>query len=91
MDERGVRVPDASNELTFVVEGPGRILGIDNGDLNDVGNPKDLVHNAFRGRGLAYLQSLAGKPGSITVTVKSPGLESGKAAITSIGSQAPVI
>jgi beta-galactosidase len=75
VDKDGVRVPDSASELTFAVEGPGRIIGIDNGDLNDVDNPKDRVHRAFKGRGLAYLQSLADQPGIIELKITSPGLE----------------
>ncbi len=87
VDENGIRVPGAADEMTFAVEGPGRIIGIDNGDLRDVSDPKDLRHKAFRGRGLAYLQSLEGKPGAVVVTITSPGLEPGIVEITSKGSQ----
>lgn len=69
----GVRVPDATNAVTFTVTGPANLLGIENGDLNDPNTGKLATRNAFRGRGLAILQSQT-TPGSITVTATSPGL-----------------
>lgn len=74
VDSQGVRVPDAGNELTFELDGPAEILGIENGDLNNYEDYKDRTRRAYQGRGLAILQStpLAGK---ITLKVTLPGLE----------------
>ena len=74
-----MRVPDAQNELTFAVEGPADIIGIENGNTNSTEDPQDLVHKAYNGRGLAIIQSKT-SPGSITIPAASPDLES--AAIT---------
>lgn len=73
VDRNGVRVPNADSEVTFEVQGPARLLGIGNGDLNDVSNPKDLVHRAFQGRGLAILQS-TGAPGEVRIRASATGL-----------------
>jgi beta-galactosidase len=73
-DENGVRVPDAENELTFELSGPARIIGIGNGDLNSFEPVQDLKHKAYRGRGLAILQSTR-SPGEVTVKVTADGLE----------------
>ena len=54
---RGVRVPNADAQVTFEVQGPARMLGIGNGDLNDASSGQDLVHRAYQGRGLAILQA----------------------------------
>ena len=35
VDAQGVRVPDAEPELTFTTDGPAKLIGIENGDLND--------------------------------------------------------
>ena len=75
MDEKGVRVPNATNKVTFTVEGPANLLGIENGDLNDPDTGKDGSRSAFHGRGLAILQSKA-TAGTISIQAKSPGLES---------------
>ena len=66
VDDKGVRVPDAGQEVTFEIAGPAVILGIGNADLNSPDGYKDLVHKAYRGRGLAILQSTTA-PGSITL------------------------
>ncbi len=81
-DGKGTRVPDADNELTFEVNGPAEIIGIENGNLNSIEDPKDNIHKAYRGRGLAILQS-AITPGRITVTATSPGLEPAAVTINS--------
>jgi beta-galactosidase len=61
VDAQGVRVPDAAAELTFTVVGPAKILGIENGDLNSTATGKDGVRQAYRGRGLAIVQSAGGR------------------------------
>ena len=53
VDDKGVRVPDAGQEVTFEVAGPAVILGIGNADLNSPDSYKDQVHKAYQGRGLA--------------------------------------
>ncbi len=74
VDDKGVRVPDAEHELVFKVDGPGNIIGIENGNLNSIENYKDLIHKAYNGRGLAILQSTH-KPGTIRLTVSAEGLD----------------
>ncbi len=81
-DDRGVRVPDAQNELTFAVEGPASIIGIENGDLSSTDDPKDSVHKAYNGRGLTIIQSKT-SPGRITITAASPKLDSATITLTS--------
>jgi beta-galactosidase len=74
LDAQGARVPTADPVVTFEVEGPARILGIGNGDLNSIEDCKDLVHRAYQGRGLAILEA-TGAAGKITLKASSPGLE----------------
>ena len=57
--------------------GPGKILGIENGDLNSTESYQSLVHSAYNGRGLAILQSIR-KEGSIEVTASADGLQQAK-------------
>ena len=47
VDSQGVRVPDAAHEVTFRIEGPARIIGIDNGDLNSPETGKDGVRQSI--------------------------------------------
>jgi beta-galactosidase len=78
-DADGVRVPDAQNELTFQIDGPVTLLGIDNGQMTGSEDYRSLQHNAANGRGLAILQTTRGGKGTVTITVTSPGLETAKA------------
>ncbi len=75
VDDKGVLVPDASQEVAFEISGPAVILGIGNADLNSPDSYKDQMHKAYRGRGLAILQSTTA-PGSIPLKATAPGLES---------------
>jgi beta-galactosidase len=73
VDAQGVRAPDASAELTFTVNGPAKIIGIENGDLNSSATGKDGVRKAYHGRGLAIVQS-ARAPGNVLLTARADGL-----------------
>ncbi|MFT7723226.1 MAG: glycoside hydrolase family 2 TIM barrel-domain containing protein [Roseateles sp.] len=56
VDAAGRRVPDAAHRLRFEPQGGLEILGIGNGNLADVDDPRDAEHAAFEGRGLAVLR-----------------------------------
>jgi len=93
VDAAGAVVTDARPQLTFsVTSGPGTIYALGNGDPSDltpdkVGMP-DLPYGgvwtrkAWMGYARAVVQSQAGKPGSVTLTVSAPGLTSGSASFT---------
>jgi len=72
-DDQGVRVPDAAHEVTFDVDGPGRIIGIENGDLSSLDDPQDNIHKARQGRGLAIFQATR-EPGRVRLTARAQGL-----------------
>jgi beta-galactosidase len=74
-DGEGVRIHDADPEVTFDVDGPAAVIGIENGDLSSLDDPKDNIHRAYRGRGLAILQS-ARQAGTVRVTARAEGLQS---------------
>lgn len=57
VDADGVRVPDAENEVNFEVSGPAKIIGLENGNLDTTEPYGTEKRQAFRGRGLAILQS----------------------------------
>jgi beta-galactosidase len=80
-DGSGVDVPTASNGVTFAVSGPGKIVGVDNGNAIDTTSYKSLTRNAFSGKVMAIVQS-TGAPGQITVTATSSGLTAGSASTT---------
>jgi len=74
VDGAGTRVPDATAPVTFELTGPGKILGVGNGDVNSVEDCKANTHHAFQGRGLLILQA-TGSPGEIKVKASSAGLD----------------
>jgi len=72
VDAQGVRVPDAEPEVTFSMNGPVALLGIENGDVNSPEPYQGPTRKAYHGRGLAIFQSTtaAGKAG---ITAAAPG------------------
>jgi beta-galactosidase len=73
LDSQGRVVPTADNEIAFVVEGEGRLIGLDSGDPQSHEDYKAARRKAFNGMCLAIVQSTA-KSGRIRVTANSPGL-----------------
>ncbi len=73
VDEHGVMVPSADNLLTISISGPGKLIGVENGDILDLNPHKVPTRKAFMGKALALVQSTDQK-GPICVTVKSEGL-----------------
>jgi beta-galactosidase len=74
VDDAGVRVPNADALVTFEVEGPARILGLGNGDLNNIENGRNRAHRSYQGRGLVILR-ITDPASPVTITAASPGLE----------------
>jgi beta-galactosidase len=72
-DEDGVLVPSAEHEIRFRVEGPGSIVGVDNGDLTSMEPYTAKQRKAFHGRAQVIVQA-ARKRGSITLTARAEGL-----------------
>jgi beta-galactosidase len=73
VDDAGLLVSDATPAVTVKVEGPGRLIGLDTGDLNYVGLFKTDTRNAYQGRLLATVQRIA-PTGEINVTAAAPDL-----------------
>jgi len=81
LDAQGRTVPTADNEVTFEIQGEGKIIGVDNGNLASHEDFKGSRGKAFNGLCLAIVQSTA-KPGRIQLTATSPGIKSSSVAIT---------
>ena len=75
LDDRGIVVPVASNEVAVSIAGPGQLLGLCSGDPASHENPKAGRMKAFNGLLLAIVQS-NGRWGDIAVRASSPGLAS---------------
>jgi beta-galactosidase len=83
-DRDGLLVPRAKNCIRFALEGPGRIVAVDNDDATSHASFQDLEREAYNGLCLAIVRTHAGEAGVITVTVQSEGLEPAALRITSL-------
>ncbi len=72
-DNLGTLVPDASQLIRCDLTGPGRILGIENGDVSSTEDYQAPSHSVYQGRMLVYVQSRAGA-GEIKLAISSPNL-----------------
>ena len=75
VDDKGVPVILSDNEVTCIIEGPARLLGLEAGNQADMGNYRDNRQRVFNGRLLAYLQA-TGEQGNVTVKFSAPWLKS---------------
>jgi len=74
VDGNGVSVYNDESEITVTVEGPARLLGLESGSMTSHEDYKANKRKTFNGQLVAYIQS-NGKPGPVTVTLSSPGLQ----------------
>jgi beta-galactosidase len=83
VDSQGRVVPTADNEIVFSLTGPGRILGLDNGQADSHENYQSDRRKAFAGRALALVQSNE-QPGIIQLSAASQGLTSSTVTIAAL-------
>jgi beta-galactosidase len=76
-DKKGIIVPDADHQIQFTIQGPGKIIGVDNGDITSLEPFKADKHKAFHGRALVVVQSER-KTGKITLKAQAEGLPAEK-------------
>ncbi|MBE2216332.1 MAG: glycoside hydrolase family 2 protein [Opitutaceae bacterium] len=92
VDRRGVPVLDIAPEIACVVEGAGRLLGLESGNLRDTSDGADAVQAAHRGRLVAYVQA-GGTAGRVLARFTTPGLPDAEIALEAesipTGSSAP--
>lgn len=81
VDEKGNPVENAVDYVKAELSGPGRILGMDNGDSTDEDNYKTNVKKLFSGKLLVVVGS-AGEAGEIRLKVSGRGLESAELVLT---------
>ena len=74
-DSQGRIVPTASNLVKFSVSGPGKLIGVGNGDPSCHESDKGTERSAFNGLCMGIVQSNRGQAGTITVTVSAEGLQ----------------
>jgi beta-galactosidase len=74
VDEKGVAVPDASDEIVVEITGPAKLLGLESGSSISHEDYKSNHRKALNGKLLAYVQS-TGQTGRIGIHISAPGLE----------------
>jgi beta-galactosidase len=73
VDAHGRVMPEASNEVHFAITGPGRLIGVGNGDPSCHEPEKADRRRAFNGLCMALVQALQ-QPGDIRVETSAAGL-----------------
>lgn len=76
IDRAGTVVPHGDALVAFEVTGPGRIIGVGNGDPTSLEPDQARQRKAFNGLCQAIVQS-SGAPGSIRISATSAGLRAG--------------
>jgi beta-galactosidase len=79
----GNHVANANNRVYLTVEGPARLVGLDNGDSTDYDSYKGNNRRLFSGKLLAIIAS-TNEPGTIVVTASSKGLPASKLTLSSV-------
>lgn len=73
VDENGIPVKLADNEITVKISGPAELLALESGDNFDMGNYRDNRQRVYRGKLLGYVKAM--EAGPVTVTLTSPLLK----------------
>ena len=71
VDEQGNLVPLADNNITCIVQGPARLLGLENADARDTSPQRDFQQRAHGGRLLAYIAPSARAGFSLRTSVEN--------------------
>ena len=74
-DKNKLLVPKSNNQLTFSIEGPGRIIATDNGDATSHESFQARSKKAYNGMCLVIVAAEKGAKGSFTVKAESKGLK----------------
>jgi beta-galactosidase len=80
-DKAGQTVIDATNAITVKVEGGGKLIGIDNGDLNYTGSFKTETRNSYHGRLMVTVQKTS-PINEVQIIATATGLSSGRIVVS---------
>jgi beta-galactosidase len=75
VDENGMVLPRAENNISFSVSKQGKIIGVDNGSIVSHEPFQATERSAFQGKCIAIVRRVEGT-GQIVVTANSDGLKS---------------
>jgi beta-galactosidase len=82
LDSEGNPVPTADNLITFSIQGPGRIIGVDNGNPVSHESFQSNQRHVFNSLCLAIVQS-TNTPGMLQIAVQADGLIADKVNVKS--------
>ena len=74
LDDKGRFVPTGANEISFSLKGPGKILGVGNGDPSSHESDQEPHRHLFNGKALVIVQSTGGA-GTLELTASSEGIK----------------
>ncbi|GAF01935.1 sugar-binding domain-containing protein [Saccharicrinis fermentans] len=80
VDNEGIPVIISDNEISCIIKGPAKLLGLEAGNDRDMGDYRDNMQRVYMGRMIAYIQA-TGEQGDIEVIFSSPWLSSSKCKI----------
>ena len=80
VDGQGVLIPQASDTIQFTTDGPGTIVGVDNGNSTSHEPYKGQSRSAFSGKALVIVRATT-TPGTVTLKATSGTLTGGSAVI----------
>src|SRR4029434_1798083 len=75
-------VPTSGDEIAFSISGPGRIIGVGNGDPSSHEPDRATKRGAFTGLCMALVQATA-EAGTISIRASAEGLEGGSTEVPS--------
>ena len=73
-DKDGNTVYSAENNITCEIDGPVRLIGMEDSKPSNIENYKDNTQHAYHGKLLIYLQA-TDMPGTVTIKLSSPDIE----------------
>lgn len=82
IDEDGIPVTTADNEITCNIAGNARLLGMEAGDNADKGDYTDNKQRVFHGKMIIYIQSTGKAGDNISVRFNSPWLKTAQITVT---------
>ncbi|MFD1955640.1 glycoside hydrolase family 2 TIM barrel-domain containing protein [Paenibacillus thailandensis] len=88
VDQEGRPVENANNRVDVAVEGPGRLVGLDNGDSTDYDCYKGTSRRMFSGKLLAVIAATL-DTGTVTVRAVSGGLAAGELTLSAAAPERP--
>ena len=80
VDQNGIPVILADDEITCTVSGPARLLGLESANNTDMTSYRDNSQRVYNGKMIAYLQT-TGDRGNVDIVFSAPWLNSGKVSI----------